>query len=308
MTDSLIPPEDLPLSRSGLDRDHAARVRETLLDELWADPATRVLLLLDGQAQLRSPSRLALFPATAVPRPTVSVYLGRTRLEAEGLPAGTPILAAALEDAAHLAEAGWVSLRSVGHTLEALDAGMFTQALAVLNWHAGHGFHPRTGGETLVETGGWVRRDPVGGDQLFPRTDPAVIVAVLDADDRLLLGANALWGPGRYSLLAGFVDPGESLEAAVVREMAEESGLHVVDPRYVGSQPWPFPSSLMLGFIARVDPADPGELRPDGEEIVDLRWFTREGLTAAVESGEVLLPGRTSIARAMIDRWLRGAA
>jgi len=301
---SPLEPDELPLSRAGLDRDHGAREREGLLDELWASPATRVLPILDGQAQLASPSRLALFPAAVVPRPAVSVYLGRTVEGRDDLPAGTPIVAALLEDAAHLAEVDWQHLRNVGHGLDALDAGIFTQALAILNWHSGFGFHPRTGHETVVESGGWVRRDPVSGEQVFPRTDPAVIVAVLDAEDRLLLGANALWGTGRFSLLAGFVDPGESLEAAVRREVEEESGLRVVEPRYIASQPWPFPSSLMLGFTAVVDVADPGELRPDGEEIVALRWFDRTGLLAAVDAGEVVLPGRTSIARVLIERWL----
>jgi len=297
-------PEELPLSRSGLDRDHTVREREGLLDALWADPATRILPILAGQAQLASPTRLALFAAAVVPRPAVSVYLGRTTAPTEELPAGTPIVAALLEDAAHLAEVEWRHLRDVGHELEALDAGIFTQAIAILNWHAGFGFHPRTGHETVVEAAGWIRRDPVSGEQVFPRTDPAVIVAVHDAEDRLLLGANALWGAGRFSLLAGFVDPGESLEAAVRREIEEESGLRVVDPRYVGSQPWPFPSSLMLGFTAVLDPDDPGELRADGVEIVALRWFTRDELRAATVAGEVLLPGRTSIARAIIERWL----
>jgi len=306
MTVPPLGPAELPLSRSGLDRDHAAREREGLLDELWASPATRVLPILDGAAQLASETRLALFPATSIPRPAVSAYLGRTATATEDLPAGTPIVAALLEDAASLAEVDWQPLRSVGHRLDPLDAGIFTQALAILNWHLAFGFHPRTGHETVVEAGGWVRRDPVSDEQVFPRTDPAVIVAVLDADERLLLGANALWGEGRYSLLAGFVDPGESLEAAVRREIEEESGVRVVDPQYVGSQPWPFPSSLMLGFTARVDPEAPGELRPDGAEIVALRWFTRDELRDAADAGEVVLPGRTSIARSIIERWLSG--
>lgn len=296
-----------PLSRSRVDRDHQARQREGLLDELWADPATRILPVLAGDALLDDAGRLLLLEPGAVPRTAVSVYLGRTLEGRPGLPVGTRIVAAQLEDAGHLAEAAWVDLRRVGHRLDDLDAGLFTQAVAVLNWHASQPFSPRTGAATVVEAAGWVRRDPVSGGQVFPRTDPAVIVAVLDAEQRLLLGANAMWDAGRYSLLAGFVDPGESLEAAVVREIREESGVHVVDPRYLGSQPWPFPASLMVAFQATVDPALPFEPRPDGEEIVALRWFRRDELRAAVASGEVLLPGGASIARAVIDRWLEGA-
>jgi len=296
--------EGLPLSRSAIDRDHAAREREGLLDELWADPATRILPILDGQALLAAPDRLSFLAPEALARPAVSVYLGRTIDDEPDAPAGTAIVAALLEDAAHLAEADWVNLRQVGALLTARDAGLFTQALAILNWHAGHAFSPKTGEATVLESAGWVRRDPVGGDQVFPRTDPAIIVAITDAEDRLLLGSNAMWESNRYSLLAGFVDPGESLEAAVVREVAEESGLRVVDPRYVGSQPWPFPASLMVGFTARLaDDEDPTP-RPDGVEILDLRWFTREELAASL--GEIRLPMRSSIARALIEHWFGG--
>jgi len=294
-------PEGMPLSRSALDRDHAARERAGLLDELWADPATRILPILRGQALLAAPDRLSFLDPGALTRPAVSVYLGRTVEDSDDGPAGTAIVAAQLEDAAHLAEADWVGLRQVGEQLAARDAGLFTQALAILNWHESHPFSPKTGEATVAELGGWVRRDPVGGDQVFPRTDPAIIVAVIDAQDRLLLGSNAMWESNRYSLLAGFVDPGESLEAAVVREIEEESGLRVVDPVYVGSQPWPFPASLMVGFTARLASGEDPTPRPDGVEILDLRWFTRAELAASL--GELRLPMRTSIARAIIERW-----
>jgi NAD+ diphosphatase len=181
------------------------------------------------------------------------------------------------------------------------DAGLATEALAILNWHASHSFSPRTGEPTIVEKGGWVRRDPVSNTEVFPRTDPAIIVGVTDADDRILLGSNALWESNRYSLLAGFVEPGESLEHAVVREIFEESGIRVINPQYLGSQPWPFPASLMLGFTAQVDPAFAGIQQADGVEILDLRWFSREELAASLD--EIRLPGRTSIARAIVEQW-----
>lgn len=294
----------LPLSRFEIDRDNLAREREGLFEELWADPATRILPIFQGSALLSSPTSLALLPVDAVPDAELRVYLGRSTSTTSPEPAGTPIVAALLEDAGHLAESDWANLRAVGSQLSDRDAGIFTEALGILNWHASHRFSPRTGEPTIAEKGGWVRRDPVSNTEVFPRTDAAIIVGITDADDRILLGSNALWESNRYSLLAGFVEPGESLESAVIREVFEESGIHVVDPVYLGSQPWPFPASLMLGFLAKVDPAHGTETTPDGAEILDLRWFTRDELAAALT--EIKLPGPTSIARAILEEWFGG--
>ncbi len=294
----------LPLSRFEIDRDNLAREREGLFEELWADPATRILPIFQGSALLSSPTSLALLPVDAVPDAELRVYLGRSTSTTSPEPAGTPIVAALLEDAGHLAESDWANLRAVGSQLSDRDAGIFTEALGILNWHASHRFSPRTGEPTVAEKGGWVRRDPVSNTEVFPRTDAAIIVGITDADDRILLGSNALWESNRYSLLAGFVEPGESLESAVIREVFEESGIRVVDPVYLGSQPWPFPASLMLGFLAKVDPAHGTETTPDGAEILDLRWFTRDELAAALT--EIKLPGPTSIARAILEEWFGG--
>ena len=295
---------NLPLSRFEVDRDHVGRERESLWQELWADPATRILPIFQGTALLAAPDRLALLPVGAVPEWETRVYLGRSTSTTSPEPAGTPIVAVELIDARHLAESDWANLRRIGDQLSDRDAGLLTEALAILNWHDSHRFSPRTGDITVPEKGGWVRRDPITGHEVFPRTDPAIIVGVTDADDRLLLGSNALWESNRYSLLAGFVEPGESLEAAVLREIHEESGLRITDPVYLGSQPWPFPASLMLGFRARVEEGFSGAATPDGTEILDLRWFTRDELTAAL--GDILLPGPTSIARAIIEDWFGG--
>ena len=302
MPDSFI--SRLPLSRFEIDRDNLAREREGLFDELWADPATRILPIFQGSALLSSPTSLALLPVDAVPAAELRVYLGRSTSTTSPEPAGTPIVAVLLEDAGHLAESDWANLRSVGNSLSDRDAGIFTEALGILNWHQSHRFSPRTGEPTVTEKGGWVRRDPVSNTEVFPRTDAAIIVGITDADDRMLLGSNALWESNRYSLLAGFVEPGESLESAVIREVLEESGIHVVDPVYLGSQPWPFPASLMLGFTAKVDPAHGTETTPDGTEILDLRWFSRDELAAALS--EIKLPGPTSIARAILEEWFGG--
>lgn len=178
---------------------------------------------------------------------------------------------------------------------------MLAVALALTAWHQSMGFSPRDGAPTVPANGGWARHDPHGGEH-FPRTDPVVIVLV-EHEDRLLLGSNALWESGRFSLLAGFVEAGESAEQAVIREIEEESGLRVDEVRYVTSQPWPFPRSFMLGFRARLATgADPAALSPDPAEISELRWFTREELRNPAPG--IRLPMPMSIARWLIDLWV----
>lgn len=300
MTDPF--PARLPLSRAQIDRDHQGRLDEDLLARIWLDDAARVLPLFNGDALLAGPGRLRLLPPSAVPSAEQLVYLGRLLADSPDGPAGSRVVAAAVsEDTARVLGNEWVGLRAIGHLLDDRDAGLFTEALAMLNWHAAHGFSPRTGRPTRSIMGGWVRVDPESRTEVFPRTDPAVIVAVTDSQDRLLLGSNALWETNRYSLLAGFVEPGESLEQAAIREVQEESGVPILDPVYRGSQPWPFPASLMVGFTARVEPSFAGRAEPDGEEILDLRWFSRQGLADALP--DLLLPGPTSIARRLIEDW-----
>ena len=295
----------LPLTRHEVDRDYLTRERPDAVDELLASADTRVLPVWHGRTLMASSERLALLEPAAVPAARGHVYLGRSQAPDAAEPVGTPIVAALLDDEQAKGlepdEEAWGSLRMFGSDLSARDVGLAVEAIAVANWHDSHRFSPRTGRALVSGKAGWVRSDPEDGHEVFPRTDPAIIVGVTDADDRLLLGSNALWESNRWSLLAGFVEPGESLEQAVQREIFEESGVRVVDPRYVGSQPWPFPASLMLGFTATVDAVDPGVLEPDGAEIVELRWFSRDELAASL--GDVLLPGRTSIARAIIEDW-----
>lgn len=302
----------LPLSRHRVDRDHARRNAPELFETLWADAATRVLPLWHGQALLGDPgadasARLALLEPARVAPGALRLYLGRS-LDPDAAEAlHSPLVAVVLTDdeAASLEPdpERWAGLRALATVVSDRDAGLFAEALGLANWHRSHAFCPQCGTATVAEDGGWVRRCPNCGNQVFPRTDPAVIVLITDADDRILLGSNALWENNRYSLLAGFVEPGESLEAAVIREMFEESGLRVSDPVYLGSQPWPFPASIMFGFTARLAPGQqPADILPDGEEILDLRWFSRSELRAARE--QIILPGRSSIAWAIIEQWL----
>lgn len=302
----------LPLSRAAVDRDHAGRTRP--LAELCAEPGAAALVLHEGRVLMSGPASVAWIPGSGVAERALTLYLGRDREPSAAPVPASPRLAVILEDseaAAALAATtlgraaapeDWGMLRALGDRLDPRDAAFATEALALANWHHATGFSPASGSPTTVEMGGWVRRDAEGREH-FPRTDTAVIVAVTDDEDRLLLGSNALWETRRFSLLAGFVEPGESFEQAVVREVLEESGLLVAEPRYLGSQPWPFPASLMVGFRARLAA---GESRPDGEEIVELRWLSRAELAAAVVAGELLPPGAVSIARALIEDWFGG--
>jgi NAD+ diphosphatase len=298
----------LPLSRSRIDRDAPSRKIPGFLDRLWEDPATKVVIIWRGEALLRADNGVALDLRSPgeVPESLHRVYLGRTTHTVGDIEQGTAIVAAVLDDDTGVALepdlARWTSARTLAHHLNDLDAGIVVEALAMANWHARHLYSPLTGSQAHPDQAGWVRVDQSTGTDLFPRTDAAVIVLITDHEDRIVLGSNALWESHRYSLLAGFVDPGESLEAAVVREVWEESGLVVTNPIYVGSQPWPFPASLMVGFRAELDHSVPMNLRPDGMEIVDLRWFSRTELKESL--GAIMLPGRTSIARAMIEDWL----
>ncbi len=292
--------ERLPLSRHGIDRDYLTRADPELFTRLAGDPAARAVVIWNGAALLDGDA-LRLVPVSEVPEAELMMYLGRSVAD------GTPFVGAVLSDAAAAGfgeGARWGQLRDLGASLDDLQAGLFTEALALANWHASHLFSPRTGSATRSELGGWVRRADDDASDLFPRTDAAIIVGVTDGDDRMLLGHNRMWPANRYSLLAGFVEPGESLESAVVREVFEESGIHVENPIYLGSQPWPFPASLMLGFRATVDPRRVTDLAPDGEEIMHLRWFSREDLAASLD--EVALPGGTSIARAILEDWFGG--
>ena len=295
----------LPLSRATIDRDHVTRALG--IDALLAEPGARAIVLRKGEALLAGPESLALVGGDEIPPHVLALYLGRVVEADDDLPAGTALLAVVLDDES-VDDPGdqrhWGNLRELGAKLGHRDAGLFTEALALANWHRSYGFSPRTGHPSAPASAGWTRRDAETDQELFPRTDAAVIMGITDHDDRMLLGSNAMWASNRFSVLAGFVEPGESLEAAVIREVFEESGLRVVDPVYLGSQPWPFPASLMVGFRARLAPGESPEPKADGEEILELRWFSRDELTAAL--GEIGLPGRASIARAILEDWYGG--
>jgi NAD+ diphosphatase len=282
------------LSRSAHDRSHLAR---SLPDPTGGRPV--LVLTVDERRTVpveEDGGRPRLLWEERTGLPEGAIYLG----EADGVPY------AAVRGDRRLTVGGrpvdtWAGLRDLGADLDDLDAGLLAEAIAMVEWHARHRFSPLSGARTTIERAGWVQRDPETGAELFPRTDPAVIMLVHDGGDRCVLGRQAVWPPGRFSILAGFVEPGESAEGAVAREVAEEVGLRVTDIRYVGSQPWPFPQSLMLGYTARAE----GDLtlRLDPTEIEEARWFTRAELRSG--AGPQALPPAVSIARHIIDRWMK---
>ena len=321
-----------PLARSTVDRAAHLRTDAAWLAAARVDPRSRVLLVRDGSvatsggdggtgdlwAEPDGEVRLAVLdPVSAGLGEDDWLFLG---LDAGDVPwfarrlpavAQTPLTGVASDRLVHLpvpepaATDGlsWTSLRSIGAVLDAHDAGLATSAVALDHWHTRHPRCPRCGAATQVTAGGWTRLCEQDRSEHYPRTDPAVIMTVTDAAGRLLLGRAAAWPERRFSTLAGFVEAGESLEGAVRREVAEETGVLVSDVFYAGSQPWPFPNSLMLGFHAR---AVSTQLTPDGAELAEARWFSHDELAEQVRAGAVVPPGRTSIARALIEDWFDG--
>ncbi|GAA4952648.1 NAD(+) diphosphatase [Streptomonospora halophila] len=311
--------DEIPaLSRGTVDQAGHRRGDEEWLDKAWADPETRVLVLQDGapdegrQARMARRSRALVVAGDDGPRlafaPPAEAPEGERFLL--GLDEdGRAYFAVLAEPGAQVPQppgAEPASLREAGALLGDRDSGLLTHAVALAHWNATHRFCPACGAPTRPAGAGHLRVCTREGTENYPRTDPAVIMLVhreVGGVEECLLGHNPRWPEGRYSVLAGFVEPGESLEQAVVREVAEETGVAVSDPRYQASQPWPFPRSLMLGYTAR---ATGKAERTDDQEISDVRWFTRPALREAVESGEVLLPGSVSIARKLIEHWYGG--
>ena len=196
---------------------------------------------------------------------------------------------------------GMASLRELGGILDEFHLGISMHATALSNWHRSHPHCARCGAETTSTLGGSVRVCVKDQSQHHPRTDSAVIVLVKDKDDRILLGHQPIWPDGRFSTFAGFLEPGETFEQCVEREVFEESGVKVNEIKYLGSQPWPFPASIMIAFSAVV--VDPSTAKADGVEITEVRWFTRDELKSSVADGSLLLPPTISVARKMIEMW-----
>ena len=196
---------------------------------------------------------------------------------------------------------GFKTLREVGGNLDAEDLALAMHAVGLANWHESHTHCSKCGAQTVSDLGGSVRVCVKDSTQHHPRTDPAVIVLVRDAADRILLGHQPIWPDKRFSTFAGFVETGESFEECVSREIFEEAGVYPAQVKYITSQPWPFPASIMIAFEAIAD--RPEDARPDGQEITEVRWLSRDEMKQAVATGEILLPPGISVARRMIESW-----
>jgi len=276
-----------------LDRAAPHRTDERWVAERMADPAARAVIVGKDGPWVRERGDAivpALAPLNELPATDDLVLLG---LDAAG-----PLFAAT---GPAPGGARPISLRDAGARLRAPDAGLVAYAAGILNWHRAHPHCARCGALTRVAEAGFLRVCPSCGAEHHPRTDPVVIMLVADGE-RVLLGRGPTWPERRYSALAGFVEPGESLEEAVARELREEAGVEIAGATYSSSQPWPFPTSLMLGFHARYASGEP-QVRD--RELEDVRWFDRDELAASMRGdGPLNVPPPIAIARRLIEEWL----
>lgn len=294
---------------SRIDRAGELRVNQESLDQLWGE--AKILQIAEGRIAAIG-SEITFFSADEVAsKISLNLFAEGSRyflgLDAESR---EPFFLwdtqweGALSDDEKLI--GFTTVREIGALLEERELELGLHALALSNWHRAHPRCPSCGGESVVVLGGSARFCDADQSHHHPRTDSAVIVLVKDRQDRILLGHQPIWPEGRFSTFAGFLEPGETFEQCVSREVFEESSVRVSELKYLGSQPWPFPASIMISFEAVTD--NPHDARGDGEEITDVRWFSREELKVAAADGSLLLPPSISVARKMIERWLGESA
>jgi NAD+ diphosphatase len=291
----------LELAAAPHDRVGAHRSDNRWLDRAWSHPDARVLVI--AGSRVRPAHGTVPWASSAdVPAEGIRVLLG----EREGR-----VWFALVLDAAHADGEGWVGIRDLlphlaGAGIE--QAPLVFHAIGLAEWLSATRFCPGCGGRLEPRLAGHELECAECHGRQFPRTDPAVIMAITHGepgrqDEALLLGRQEAWPRGRYSTLAGFLEPGETLEDAVRREVAEEVGVRVGEVTYFGNQPWPFPASLMLGFLGRAKTRD---ITVDGREIEDARWFTRAQISEGAAEGSLVLPSGVSISRSLVEHWYGG--
>lgn len=278
-----------------LDRAEHLRSDDAKLAALWPDAR---VLLLDAEGRALADAAGVLHTSRGARHPDRGADAVLLGLDGGQAWFALPLLGDGPDDGLQR-----IDLRTAAAAWPVRESTAFAQARAVLHWRARHRYCGACGGALRYQRAGWLGRCMQCDLEHYPRTDPAVIVAVTDGE-RLLLGRQANWPARRYSTLAGFVEPGETLEQAVVREVFEESAVRVRGCRYLASQPWPFPSSLMLGFVAEAEPDVP---RVNDDELEDARWFTRDEVGAALRGDTndagLLLSPKLSISRWLIETW-----
>ena len=290
---------------SKMDRAGHLRTNQTTLDQMWQ--RAKIVHVSDARLAVEAGgTKLRFLPASQVQALIESgeyklgekYFLGLDEIDQEPYFAWN---ASTVEPQGEKAPDGYLTLREIGGMISEFEMEISLHAVALANWHKSHPHCARCGAPTSVGQGGAIRTCDKDQSEHYPRTDCAVIVLVRDKDDRILLGHQPIWPEGRFSCFAGFLEPGETFEQCVQREVLEESGVLVREIDYLGSQPWPFPASIMISFDAVTDA--PEIARPDGQEITEVKWFSRAEIKAQSDAGTLLLPPNMSVARKMIDRW-----
>lgn len=292
----------LPLASEAVDRSGELRTKPDELAKLWK--SARILHFASGKFRVKPNYELDFQSAEQIAKLRKDAKFADGEELFLGIDNGISYFAwcsDAMDFESFETLENYQTLRTLGDFLTQLEMGLAIHSQAIANWHHTHQFCARCGAPTLSANGGSLRKCSTDGSEHYPRTDGAVIVLVKDDKDRVLLGRQKVWPEKRFSCFAGFVEPGESFEQTVLREVFEESAIRADKITYLGSQPWPFPASIMISFSALA--TNPAAAKADGEEIEEIIWLTREEMCAAIANQSLTLPPGMSVARKMIEFW-----
>jgi NAD+ diphosphatase len=292
----------LPLASEAVDRSGELRTKPDELAKLWT--SARILHFASGKFRVKPNYELDFQSAEQIAKLRKDAKFADGEELFLGIDNGISYFAwcsDAMDFESFETLENYQTLRTLGDFLTQLEMGLAIHSQAIANWHHTHQFCARCGAPTLSANGGSLRKCSTDGSEHYPRTDGAVIVLVKDDKDRVLLGRQKVWPEKRFSCFAGFVEPGESFEQTVLREVFEESAIRADKITYLGSQPWPFPASIMISFSALA--TNPAAAKADGEEIEEIIWLTREEMCAAIANQSLTLPPGMSVARKMIEFW-----